>query len=147
DLVQTLGEAQQPIRSHTTVVVCDCRERRANVLQADIGGRRDSVGRREDALDVHTLLSKSRDGRGCCGASALIDDDQLSGPDAPLPERFEAPIENRSAERWDNDSDVVNGTPTSLDHGRGAATNSSKGITASTSVGAGHGRSHKSPAR
>ena len=56
-----------------------------------------------------------------------------------LRERFEAPVENRTTERRDDDRDVSRGTPRDVRHGPGAASNSSKRITVSTSFAAGHG--------
>jgi hypothetical protein len=69
----------------------------------------------------------------------LIDNDETSRPDASLRQRFEAAFENSAIDRRDNDRYGGSVAPRDISHGRGAASNSSKRITASTPFAAGQG--------
>jgi hypothetical protein len=105
--------------------VCDRRERGADVPQSKIGYGRNPIGGRQDVLHVQPASAQSRNDTGGCRASALIDDDETSGPRAPMLDRFKAALENRPTERRDHHGDVIDAA-NGGSHRRGAAINSPK---------------------
>jgi hypothetical protein len=101
DVVETDGDAVQPIGSHTAVVVCDSDERGANVPQAQIvadeiplaGARRCSTS---------MACWRSRATELATRAFALIDDDEASGPNAPLHQPVSSTLREQPRRASDN---------------------------------------------